>query len=528
MKSIMMAAVVAVSAFALEGCVENAATGKSNFSLIGESGEREIGQQTAEASIKRFGLYKPGSAVNTYVTNLCQKMFAVTEGAASQPVSCILIDSEEYNAWATPGYINVFRGFLPYVNSEAELAAVLGHESGHITARHIGQSVTNSTLAGLLLAAGGIVVASQMGDDSARVATQLGSVAAGATLASFSRSDEHEADALGQRYMPRAGYDPRESVNMIAGMQSYQAYMEQFMQALNGQPVNRNGLEKWFSSHPATPERLANAVRHSGPPDGGVQLPEGIQPATPRDDPQGRTRYLNVIDGLDVGPQTAWGVAGRNHLTLPRAHTRLSIPDGFVLAYAEGAEKPEDGNWIGRHPVSGVAVKVIMATMVSGQNAGNVLLGLSGVDSGSVRRVMVKAPEGQREAYTAQGRNSKGNPQWFMAISIPEAHPPFEKEKGRVVVAGFTFPDATAQTREQDAIAKSLAQSEVLTESNAKKVQSLKLAVRTATAGDNVEAVSSKLPQGTLREEWFRALNNLPAGEMRVGQKYKTVIDPNL
>lgn len=527
MKAMMTAVTVAAVALGTSGCVENAATGRSHFSLIGEAQERQIGQATAEASIKQYGLYKPGSAVNNYVTELCQRMYAVTESAASMPVSCILLDSETYNAWATPGYINVYRGFLPYVNSEAELASVLGHESGHITARHIAKGVTNQTLAGLLVAAGGLVAATQMGDDTARVATQLGGVAAGATLASFSRSDEHEADALGQRYLARAGYDAREAANMITSMQTYQAYMSQFLEALTGESVSRDGLEKWFSSHPATPDRLANAIRHDGPPDGGVRLPTGVTPATPQDDPQGRERYLRAIDGLDVGPQTAWGVAGRNHLTLPRAHVKLAIPDGYVMAYTEGSEKPENGLWVGRNPLNGTSLRVLATTSVAGQNAGNVLLSITGVTQSSLQRISVKGPTGNREAFTALGRNNKGQPQWFIALSVPEANPPFQKDKGHVVVAGFTFPNAEVQGREQQAIAATLGRSEILSETAANRVQSLKLAVRTAGAGDTVANVSARLPQGVLREQWFRTLNTLPAGELRQGQKYKTVIDPN-
>lgn len=525
----LMTGLMLVAATVLTACVENAATGGTSFSLLGESGERALGEQTAQSEVKRYSLYSQTSPATRYVTDLCQRMFAVTEGAEKMPVSCILLDSADFNAWATPGYINVYRGILPYMNSEADLASVLGHESGHIAARHVAQNYSRGVIASVLVAAGGIYASSQMGDDTARVATQLGSLAAAGAMASFSREFEHEADALAQRYLPRAGYDPREAVNMISAMQTHDAYMQQYMQAVTGKPVSRNGLEKWFSSHPATPDRLAAAVKTAGPPDGGVQLPAGITPATPPDDPQGQKRFYAAIDGLNVGPKVAWGVVGRNHLTLPRARMRLSIPDGFVLTYVEGAEDPAAGQWLGGHQASGVLVAVRTLVTTSGQNAGNVLMDkVSGVEASSVRRLAVRAPEGTREAYTGTGRNNEGKPQRYVAISIPEAHPSNKPEEGRVVVVGFTYPDAATQQREEQAILQSIGQSEVLGASAAQKVQPLKLGIITAGVGDSVARLAAKMPQGTLREEWFRTLNNLPAGEVVVGRKYKVVVDPNL
>lgn len=506
-----------LSLLMLTSCAENPATGGQMFTLVGADQERAIGQASANQELEHYGMYRAGSATTQYVTKLCEKMYGVTE-VAGQPVSCIVVDSDTYNAWATPGYINVYRGFLPYVESEAELAAVLGHESGHIAARHIAQGQTMQTLAGLAMAAAGIYVASQSDNGKVtKTALQLGSVAAGLALAKYSRSHESEADGLAQRYLARAGYDPRESVNMVRSMANYENYMGQYVSALTGNGGGRDMLAQLTSSHPATGDRIAAAVRGAGEPDGTVRLPDGVAPATPRTDPQGRNRFLNAIDGLTYGPQRSWGIAGRDYIALPAARTVVKLADGFILHYEEGAEKPENGLWVGRHPQTDVRLKVLATRYKAGMNVGVALQqGFPGMDD-----LQKLALADGREAYTGLWKPSGMTGETVRVVGIPVP------EEDKMVVVGFNFPDDATRRAEEATLMKVAAQSRVVGDAAASRWQPLKLVTRTVGAGDTVASLAARMPQGTLREEWFRALNNLPAGDVRVGQRVKLVVDSN-
>ncbi|MFZ2587773.1 MAG: M48 family metalloprotease [Alphaproteobacteria bacterium] len=510
-KQRMMAGVMA--ALLLASCVENPATGGSSLSLVSKAQEREVGQATAEAALKQYGLYKPSSTTTRYVTSLCDKMVAVTE-ANNEPTSCILLDSDQFNAWATPGYVNVYRGLLPFVQSEAELAAVLGHEGGHNAARHVAQGMTSQVVAGVLVSALGIYLGTQMDDRAAQAATQLGGLAAGLSLAKFGRDHEHEADALAQRYLPRAGYDAREAVGMVQSMRAYEQYAQALAYGLRGQDAaGENLLGRLTSSHPATPERIAAAAQRAGYPDGSLQLPEGVAPATPANDPQGRNRFLNAMEGLSFGPQRAWGIAGRNYIALPAARTVVRIPEGFVTNYMEGSEKPEAGQWWGRHPASDVRFKMGTDTYKAGMNVG-VLLEKLGVDSAQ----RLQLADGTT-AYTGVKSGMNGT---FRAVAIPSVG------TDKVVMMVFSFPDAATQAREEPAIMQSIALSKVVTETVADRWQPLKLSIRTVRGGDTAERLAAAMPMGALQVELFNALNRVaPNQPLTPGERVKVVVDGN-
>lgn len=513
---------ILAAGLAVTGCSDNPATGGRNFSLVSSAHEREIGQASAEAALKQYGLYKPGSAVTNYVTNLCQTMFAVTE-VGQEPISCILLDSDTFNAWATPGYINVYRGFIPFVNSEAQLAAVLGHEAGHLAARHIARGQTQQILTGLAVTALGLYVSSEVeSDGAARLALQAGSLAAGFSLAKFSRDHEREADELAQRYLPRAGYDPREAVGMVEGMRAYEAYMNQFVVALRGDEAGQdNLLDRLTSSHPPTPERIASATQRFGAPDGSVRLPEGVTPATANNDPQGRERFLRAIDGLEFGPQKNWGIAGRTYIALPKARAVVRIPDGFVVKYMEmgvgddGVENPDIGQWWGRHPQSDVRFKMGVDTYKAGMNVG-VLLEKLGVDNAE----RLQLADGT-VAYTGVKTNLT-NSMRYRALAIPSV------ATDKVVVMVFNFPDAATQEHEEAAIMQTLVQSKLVSEDKVARWKPLKIDIQTVATGTTQESLAARMPVGALRDELFRAMNGLEPGQpLPLGSKVKMLVDVN-
>lgn len=520
----MLRRILLAAAVLLAGCAQNPATGKTMFTTVSGAQEREVGQTTAEQALKLHGMYKPESRVTQYVTNLCERMWSVTEMAA-QPISCILLNSEEVNAWATPGYVNVYKGFLPYITTEAQLAAVIGHEAGHVNARHIARHITNGTLLSVLAGVGTAYVAASTGnDDSTALAASAGSAATGIGMSAYGRNYEREADSLAQRYMAKAGYDPRETVSMVDAMLTQQAYDTQLETAFNsGKPPSRSLTDRLYATHPPTPERRANALEQAGgEPDGSVRLPEGTQPATPKADPQGRRRYHEAIEGLEFGPPRKYGIAGRGYLVIPSQRVRLALPDGFVMQYIPSGKPDEYGGWRGVHPQSDVRLEVFLKKFQGGMNAGNALKDMFQIiDSvGEVQRLPLTG--GLTVYTTIVRRGNVWDNRTYRVIAIPLA------ATDKMMVVDYSFPTGASQQAEEPAILAITQTSEIFTKEKAAAFQPLKVHTFTAAAGDTVANRAAQLPTGALAESWFRTLNNLPAPqEMTPGEIYKTILDPN-
>jgi predicted Zn-dependent protease len=187
-------------------CATNPATGKSEISLVSEGQEIEMGNQMLASARATLGVY-PDSGLQRYVRSIGSGLAASSE-RPGLPWVFEVVEDPEVNAFAAPGgKIFVTRGILAYFGSEAELAGVLGHEIGHVTARHSARQMTREQLAGIGLIAGSIF--------SSTVAQNAGALQQGLGLLflSYSRGDESQADELGFRYMRRLRYDPREMSN---------------------------------------------------------------------------------------------------------------------------------------------------------------------------------------------------------------------------------------------------------------------------------------------------------------------------
>lgn len=505
---------------ALAACAQNPATGGQMFSLVTPSEEREIGEHAATEALNEDGLYRPESATTKYVNALCDKIYASTEAAAN-PVRCNFIDNGDFNAYATPGYMFVNRGLLPFVGSEAELAAVLGHESGHLTARHILQSATHAKIATVLLAAGTVAVATQTDDQATiNLATAAGGTAATVGLMTYSRAHENEADALGRRYMERAGYDPREAVNMVKGMQMYDTYATQQAESF-GSKAPTTLLDKLKSSHPGSQERVDKAIAAVGVPDGSLHLPAGITPATTASDPQGRKRYMEAIEGLTVGPARRYGIARKAELVLTKQRLVIPLPAETTTAYIGSGKHDVLGTWLIAHPQSGAYVEVNSLKMKAGRNPGTLVQELLPALHGPVERIAIGSGETQETGYTATYKFLM-NEKRYRLLAVP---PPPEVDE--MVVLTIVFPNEETQTREEGNLMAILKNMKPLTKDTALKYKQLELHTFTA-GGETVKMRAEKLPTGAMQEDLFRAMNNLPTPmEMTPGKLYKTIIDPN-
>ena len=190
-------------ALALASCATNPVTGKHELSLVSFDRELQIGREGHQAIVAEYGVYDDPKLA-AYVDTIGQSLARVSH-LPSLGWTFTVLDDPVVNAFATPGgYVYITRGLLAHLNSEAQLAGVLGHEIGHVTARHTAQQLTKQEIAGV-----GLALASALSQDFRRYSKEAQS-ALGLLMLKYSRDDETQADELGVEYSAKAGYDPRE------------------------------------------------------------------------------------------------------------------------------------------------------------------------------------------------------------------------------------------------------------------------------------------------------------------------------
>ena len=299
-------AVLLVGCLMLAGCAVNPVTGQQQLMLLSEQDEFQLGRSTDQSVVDQYGVYAdPG------LQNYLQSM-GVTMGRMSHRPTLNwqfkVMDSPVINAFAAPGgYVYVTRGLLAALNDEAELAGVMGHEIGHVTARHSAQQYSNMMMANLGLSLGQTLLGNY-GDMLGPIVEQ------GAELLflKFSRDDEREADALGVEYATRAGYDAGRMADFFITLQR--------QPGADGQQAAR--LPEFFSTHPNPVNREAT-VR---------ALAKKWQAQTPGQMFRvNRAQFLSRVDGLVYGEDPRKGFREGDWYYLPQYEVKLPIPRGWKL-----------------------------------------------------------------------------------------------------------------------------------------------------------------------------------------------------
>ena len=234
----------------LAGCAANPVTGESQLMLVSEDKEIKIDKQHSFHQFSSDYGTLQDKVLNNYIDQTGQQLAAHTH-RPHMPYSFRGVNATYVNAYAFPGgSIAATRGILLALDNEAELAALLGHELGHVNARHTAEQMSKGVLTNTIL--GGI--SAYAGARSAmlgKLTSQLGMFGAGALLASYSRDNEREADALGLEYMSRTGYN--------AG--GFTGLMDMLRSMSKHQP---SAIELMFATHPMSDERYQTAVEAVG------------------------------------------------------------------------------------------------------------------------------------------------------------------------------------------------------------------------------------------------------------------------
>ncbi len=328
----------------LAACAINPATGSRQLSFMSEGQEIQMGREADPDIVASMGLY-PNESLQAYVQELGEGLAASSE-RPDLPWTFRVLDDPLINAFALPGgFIYVTRGILVHFESEAELAGVLGHEIGHVTARHSVNQISKAQLAQLGLGVG-MILAPELQEYAglANASMQL-------LFLKFGRDDEHQADELGVRYMGRVGYDPAQLSGVMAML---------------GQVTRGDGAgpPEWLSTHPnpANREEAIMAMAET------AEI--ALDPPLVR-----RDVYLPFLDGMTYGVNPREGFFEGSRFYHPDMAFQLDFPDGWGTN--NGKQAVQAGS-----PEEDAILSLSLAQGASPAAALNTFMGQDGMEGG--------------------------------------------------------------------------------------------------------------------------------------------------
>jgi predicted Zn-dependent protease len=327
------------------GCATNPATGARELILVSESQEIAMGRDYDRQVAASIGLY-PDSARQRYIQQLGARLAATAE-RPNLPWTFHVVDDPVVNAFALPGgFIFVTRGILAHLNSEAQLASVVGHEIGHVTARHSVSQMSKQQLAQL-----GLVVGAIASPEVGRYAG-LATSALGVLFLKYSRDHESQADHLGLRYMGRAGFDPREMPGVFRMLDRVSA-------AQGG-----GRIPEWLATHP-NPENRRQRIEQEV-----AALPQNFAGTIVN-----RDAYLERLEGLVYGNNPREGYFKGNRFLQPELRFSLTFPDGWTTSNGKEAVSAVS-------PDKEAALELTLADQPSAAAAARSFLGQQGISGG--------------------------------------------------------------------------------------------------------------------------------------------------
>ncbi|HXE80743.1 MAG TPA: M48 family metalloprotease [Vicinamibacterales bacterium] len=262
---------------AIAACARNPVTGEREFSLMSESQEIALGKQYHEEVLQQMQPYEDPE-LQKYVQDIANRLAAASH-RPQLPWNFTVVDVAAVNAFALPGgYIYMTRGIITYLNDEAELAGVLGHEIGHVTARHAARQYTRATGGQLGLIALGVFV------PEARPFGQLAEAGLSLLFLKYGRDDELQSDRLGIEYLAKTGWDANAVPDFLTTL------------ARLNEESDRAGVPNWLSTHPQPGDRVVEAreaIAKLGAGTGGRR---------------NRDEYLRQVDGVIFGDNPEEGI----------------------------------------------------------------------------------------------------------------------------------------------------------------------------------------------------------------------------
>jgi predicted Zn-dependent protease len=462
-------------------CAMNPATGRRQFSLMSEAQEVAIGRDMDAEVRREMGLYADRD-LEQYVSSIGQTLAQNSE-RGNLAWHFAVVDMPVINAFALPGgYIYLTRGILPFLDDEAQLAGVLGHEIGHVTARHAAQQYSRATGAQLGLIVGSIFV------PAARPFGDLAASGLGLLFLKYGRGDELEADALGVRYAARSGWNPEGVAGMLRTLDRIEAGSE------------GKGVPNWLSTHPAPADRVER-VRDA--------IERAAVPVTPRLTAD-RNDYLRRIDGIIYGDNPEQGVVRGRRFLHAGLRFALDFPQSWNIDNSPSqvvAKRPNANVFILMQLVERPVGRDIEAIALNTMNQ-------AGLQPTEGRRTTINGLDAFVATY-------QGTLEDLGRVAVHAAH--IVHGKNIFMVAGIAPIDLFGAA-DRDFMA-SIDSFQPITAAQAEAIHPNRIDLYTARAGDTWPSIAERAGEGTIKPATLAIMNGHSAGDQpRAGERLKIVV----
>jgi predicted Zn-dependent protease len=453
--------------------------------------DKQVGATAHPQLLQEFGgLYEGPQAA--YVTKIGQRIAAQSGlSNAGSDFTVSLLNSPVNNAFAVPGgYLYVTRQLMALMNNEAELASVLGHEAGHVFARHSKKRSSRATLGGLGTIAATVIGGVLGGGEGARLGQQLGGSVAQGLVLKFSRSQEYEADDLGISYLFKAGYDTTAASSMLASL------AQQTSLDLKRSGKTEKPMPEWASTHPDPASRVVRAQQKATAV-GGI--------GRERDE----STFLSALDGMLYDDDPKQGIVDGQVFRHSDLKLTFTAPNGYAMnnGASEVSMSGTGGQAVFKQGAdyTGDMDAYVAAVFKSIGTASNTL------NYGSVTKTTINGlPAGYATATTT---NQSG-------------------QQVRIVVYGYQFANNLAfavislsPLASADPFPSLYQSMRALSTAEAAAIKAKRVRVITVKSGDTIDSLANKMAYSDYKAERFRVLNGLAAGAtLKAGQRVKIIV----
>jgi predicted Zn-dependent protease len=469
----------------------NPATGKRDFTpFMSPQKEMSLGKEAHPGILKDNGGVYADARVTQYVNDMGQRLVRNSE-LSDYPFTFTVLDTPLVNAFALPGgYVYVTRGIMSLVSSESELASVVGHEIGHVTARHSAKRYNNQMFAGL----GTVLVGAATGNGA--LADSVGQ-GAQAYLMSYSRNQEYQSDELGIRYSSRSGFDPYAASLMLNALDN-----EHKLQLTLANKSGEGQKSDFNSTHPNTQERVARALQKA--------TETGIQKNSRN---RNQELYFNIIDGMRYGDDPKQGVINGREFMHPIMKLKFTVPENYTLQNSSDAvvavgTGPADGGAIifSGGSMQNKSITEYAATVWQGNKIENTMQGLQEIKVNGMDAVT---------GFT--NMNIQEKPYVVRLVAIQHS-----------ANTAYNFMMLTPQSKYQslsDSLQRASDSFDKLSDREAADIKGRKIKIIRVRSGDTINGLSSQMAFDEYRKERFMALNGLTINSvLKSGESLKMIV----
>ena len=472
----------ALSALALAACATNPVTGQREYNLMSEAQELQLGQEMDPQVRAEMGLY-PDPGWQEYVQGVGMRLAKASE-RPELPWHFAVVDVPAVNAFALPGgYIYITRGLLAHLDNEAEMAGVLGHEIGHVTARHAARAYTRQASVGI-----GAAVTSIFFPEAAPYASAA-QTGLGVLFLKYDRNQEVQSDSLGVAYAAKEGWQPSGMAGVLETLGRISAASD------------RGGVPNWLSTHPQPADRVVKVSDE-------VAAAEATRPSS--EWTVNRDAYRRRLDGLVFGDNPREGIVRGREFIHPDMRFRLAFPEGW---------KVENGKQqVTARPAESRDAMMSLELVPDAQDSS-----LDTIAAGSMSKAGFTRLSGENtrlNGISAYVGVYDGQTQNGQALRVRAAHIRLERQV--LLLAGIASQSSYPQA--ERAFAESIRSFAPLDASEAARIKPNRLSFTTVRSGDTWQEIA-KRTGGLIPASDLAVLNGFAAESAPpAGQRIKIVI----